>query len=94
MIKSFACNETEKIFNGNKSKILPSKLLKKALIKLTMIDASENVDDLRIPPSNRLHKLKGTRKEEYSISINDKYRICFKWADNNAYDVEITNHYK
>lgn len=93
MIKSFACKETEKIFNGKKSKILHSNLLKKAITKLTMIDASENVDDLRVPPSNRLHKLKGTRKEEYSISINDKYRICFKWKDNNAYGVEITNHY-
>ena len=93
MIKSFACRETEKIFNGKKSKILPNNLHKKAIIKLTMIDASENVDDLRIPPSNRLHKLKGTRKEEYSISINSKYRICFKWKDNNAYNVEITNHY-
>jgi len=94
MIKSFACKETEKIFNGNKSKILPSKLLQKALVKLTMIDASENVDDLRIPPSNRLHKLKGGRKEEYSISINDKYRITFKWVNNSAHDVEISNHYK
>ena len=94
MIKSFKCKETEKIFNGNKSKILSASLLEKALIKLAMIDASENVDDLRIPPSNRLHKLKGGRKEEYSISINDKYRICFKWDNNNAYDVEINNHYK
>ncbi len=94
MIQSFKDKETAKIFAGNKSKILPSNLLSKALIKLAMIDASENVDDLRIPPSNRLHKLKGSRKEEYSISINDKYRICFKWKNNNAHDVEITNHYK
>lgn len=94
MIKSFKCKETEKIFTGKKSKILPDSLLTKALVKLAMIDSSENIDDLRIPPSNRLHKPKGGRKEEYSISINDKYRICFKWDNNNAYDVEINNHYK
>ncbi len=93
MIKSFKCRKTEKIFKGNKNNILPTKLLKRALTKLNMIDASGNIDDLRIPPSNHLHKLKGNRKEEYSIKINDKYRICFEWADNNAYDVEISNHY-
>jgi proteic killer suppression protein len=93
MIKNFKNTETEKIFKGFKSKILPTNLHKKALIKLHMLDASENIEDLRNPPSNRLHKLQGNRKNQYSISINEKYRICFEWDDNKASNVEIIDYH-
>lgn len=93
MIKSFKNKETENIYNGLRGKILPVKLHGKALMKLTMLNASENIRDLEKPPSNRLHKLKGDRKNQYSISINDKYRICFEWKNNEAHEVEIIDYH-
>ncbi len=93
MIKSFACKETEKIFNGKFSKKLPNEIQTRALIKLHSLDVSENINDLRIPPSNHLELLSGNRKGQYSIKINDQYRICFNWVDNNAMNVEITDYH-
>ena len=93
MIKTFKCKETEKIFNGKFSKKLPHDIQGRALIKLHSLDIAEDIKDLLIPPSNKLEHLSGDRKGQYSIRINDQYRVCFSWVDNNAYDVEIVDYH-
>ena len=93
MIKNFKSKEEEKIFNRQYSRILPRAILKIALRKLWMIDAAMNINDLRVPPSNHLEKLSGNRKGQYSIRINKKFRICFEWKNENAYEIEITNYH-
>jgi len=93
MIKTFKCKETEKIFSRNYSKKLPGDIQKAAFRKLRMIDRSKTLTDLKIPPANRLEMLSGRRKGQYSIRINDQWRICFKWVDNNALEVEITDYH-
>lgn len=93
MIKSFKCRETEKIYNRVYSKKLPHKIQTIALRKLWLLDAAVNLNDLRIPPSNHLEKLSGKRKGQHSIRINKQWRICFKWQQNNSYDVEITDYH-
>ena len=93
MIQSFNCKETTKIFYGLISKKFPADIQSRAFNKLTAIHASNTLDDLKIPPSNRLEKLSGDREGQYSIRINDKYRVCFKWRRNNAFDVEITDYH-
>jgi len=93
MIKSFKCKETEKIFKGNFSKKLPSGIQERALIKLHMIDTAEQISDLRIPPANFLEQLQGDRTGQHSIRINQQFRVCFVWSDNNAYDVEIVDYH-
>lgn len=91
MIKTFKCKETEKIFNGKFSKKLSHDIQGRALIKLHSLDIAEDIKDLLIPPSNKLEQLSGDRKGQYSIRINDQYRVCFSWVENNAYDVEIVD---
>lgn len=93
MIQTFADKETELVWSGKRSRKLPIDIQQRALFKLNMIDAADTLDDLKLPPSNRLHDLKGDRVGQHSISINMKWRICFVWKDGNAYDVEVTNHY-
>ena len=93
MIKSFKCKETEKIFNSILSKKFPNEIQIRAYRKLLMLDASENINDLRIPPSNHLEKLSGNRIEQYSIRINNKYRLCFEWNNNEAKNVEIVDYH-
>ncbi|MCL2293381.1 MAG: type II toxin-antitoxin system RelE/ParE family toxin [Spirochaetes bacterium] len=93
MIKSFKCKETQKIFNGIVSKKIPSDIQKRARRRLDFLDAAENVEDLRIPPSNHLEKLSGDRVGQYSIRINDKWRICFEWNDNGSENVEIVDYH-
>ena len=93
MIKSFNCRETEKIFRGERSKKFPTDIQRRAFQKLAMLDASETVDDLHIPPSNNLETLSGDRKGQWSIRINHKYRICFTWADREANNVEIVEYH-
>ena len=93
MIIGFNEKETEKIWNGNYSKKLPFDIQRTARRKLIMIHSAINLNDLRILPGNRLHSLDGDRKGQYSIRINDQWRICFKWKNGNAYDVEITNYH-
>ena len=93
MIKSFKCKETKKIFNRVYSAKWPTKFQIVAFRKLKMLKNSENLIDLRIPPSNRLEKLKGDRKDQYSIRINDQWRICFIWKHPDAYDVEIVDYH-
>jgi len=93
MIKTFKCKETEKIFCREYSKKLPRNIQKVAFRKLRMIDRSKTLIDLKVPPANRLEKLSGQRKGQYSIRINDQWRVCFKWIDNNALEVEITDYH-
>ncbi len=97
MIKTFKDKETKLFFeNGKKPKKLPSNLVGKAVAKLAMVNSSKELTDFFIPPSNHFEALKGNRKGQYSIRINDQFRVCFSFKEDegNAYDVEITNHYK
>ena len=93
MIKSFKDKETEKIYNQHFSKKLPNTIQKIALRKLMMIDNAETLQDLLVPPANKLEVLKGDRKGQHSIRINDQYRVCFKFKDGDFYDVEITDYH-
>jgi proteic killer suppression protein len=93
MIRSFKCKETEKIWNQIYSKKFPVSIQKIALRKLFMIQRAKELKDLTIPPANRLEKLKGDRKDQYSIRINDQYRICFIWEDSNVSEVEIIDYH-
>ena len=93
MIQSFKCKETEKIWNQEYSKKFSEDIQRIALRKLFMIQRAKELKDLMIPPANRLEKLKGDRKNQYSVRINDQYRICFQWEDSNAYDVEIVDYH-
>lgn len=97
MIKSFRDKETEKIFNRRLSVKLPQKLPQNvqhiARKKLVILDSAPEINDLCTPPGNRLEALKGDRKGQHSIRINDQWRICFKWSDGDVYDAEITDYH-
>jgi proteic killer suppression protein len=93
MIRSFRDRESEKIFRRERSRRLPPGVQRVALRKLLVLDAAESLEDLRVPPGNRLERLAGHRKGEYSIRINDQWRICFVWKDGDAYEVEITDYH-
>ena len=93
MIKSFRDKETEKIFNRYFSGKFPKNIQNTARKKLIILDAVTEIEDLRVPPGNRLEALKGDRKGQHSIRINDQWRICFKWKDGDSYDVEITDYH-
>jgi len=93
VIKSFRDKETEKVYLRERSAKLPGDIQQIALRKLRMINNAQNIHDLRIPPSNRLEKLGGDRAGQYSIRINDQWRICLIWKDNSAFNVEITDYH-
>jgi len=93
MIKSFKCRETEKIWNQIQSKNFPVSIQGAALRKLFMIHRAKDLNDLRIPPANRLEKLKGDRRDQYSIRINDQWRICFNWDASDAFGIEIVDYH-
>ncbi len=93
MIKSFGDKETEKVYQLVRSRRLPNDIQQVALRKLRMLNNSKDINDLRIPPANRLEKLSGNLANKYSIRINDQWRICFNWEDGNAYDVEIIDYH-
>jgi proteic killer suppression protein len=93
VIKSFKCKETEKIFNLESSKRIPSGIQQIALRKLRMLHRSTNIADLRIPPANRLEKLSGNRTGQWSIRVNNQWRICFEWHDGHAFKVEIVDYH-
>lgn len=93
MIKTFADKETQQLFISGKSKRIPSDLVRRAIRRLEYIHYATSLNDLRVPPSNRLHALKGDRKGQQSISINEQWRICFRFIDGDAYDVEITDYH-
>lgn len=93
MIISFRSKETEKVLNGEFSKKLPSDIQKIARRKLRMLNNSNSITDLLIPPSNMLEPLKGDRKGQYSIRINDQWRICFEWNNGHCLNVEIVDYH-
>jgi proteic killer suppression protein len=93
MIKTFRCRETEKIFHREFSKKFPHEIQQRAFMKLNAIDAAEQIEDLRLPPSNRLEALKKQRTGQWSIRINDQWRICFEWYNGNAEQVEIVDYH-
>ena len=93
MIRSFKSKEAQKVFNRDRSKKLPGEIQQVALRKLKMLNRSKNLQDLRVPPANRLERLKGGRKGQYSIRINDQWRICFRWDRGDAYEVEIVDYH-
>jgi proteic killer suppression protein len=93
MIKDFKCKETEKIFQRLRSRKFSSEVQRIALRKLLVLDAAEAISDLRIPPSNRLEKLGGNLRGQFSIRINDQWRLCFKWKDGDAFGVEVIDYH-
>lgn len=93
MIRSFADKEAEKLFNRQFSRKLPPEIQHTARLKLEILDAAERLDDLRVPPSNRLEKLSGDRTGQSSIRINKQWRICFVWRDNGPCEVEIVDYH-
>ncbi len=93
MIKSFRDSETARVFARERTRRWPLNLQRAALKRLLIIDAAEELADLRVPPGNRLEKLKGKRLGQYSIRINDQWRICFHWNAGMAYDIEIVDYH-
>jgi len=94
VIRSFRDPEVEKLFKREGSRKLPGDIQRAALRKLVMLDAAETLDDLRILPANRLEKLSGDRRGQFSIRVNDQWRICFRWKDGEASDVEIVDYHR
>ena len=93
MIKSFKDKETERLFSRERSRRLPSDIQQVALRKLRMLNRAVTLEDLRIPPANRLEKLTRDRAGQYSIRINDQWRVCFEWRDRDAFNVEIADYH-
>jgi proteic killer suppression protein len=93
VIKTFADKETQTLFITGKSKRLPPDLVRRAIRRQEYINYATSLNDLRVPPSNCLHALAADRKGQYSIAINDQWRICFRFIDGDAYEVEITDYH-
>lgn len=93
MLASFKCKHTQKVWDGDCVKYFPYEVQLVGRRKLRMIAAALNINALRVPPANKLKKLKGDKSDFYSIRINDQWRICFRWKDSNAYDVEIIDYH-
>ena len=93
MIKTFADRRTKELYDSGKSKRFPPEVWERALRSLEYLDLATSVKDLKLPPSNPLHKLDRDRVGQYSISINDQWRVCFRFEDGDAYDVEMTDYH-
>jgi len=93
MIRSFACTETERLFNDEASRRLPTQIQRVARRKLLLVSQARRLEDLRVPPGNHLEALKADRKGQHSIRINDQWRICFRWQGEDAFDVEIVDYH-
>jgi len=93
MIRSFRCSETEKIFRREFLRKFPGDIQERAFMKLNAIDAAVHIQDLRLPSSNRLESLKGDRKGQWGICINDRWRICFEWSEGHTENVEIVDYH-
>ena len=93
MIRSFFDTESEKVFLRERSRRLPLTVQRVAQRKLAILDAADRLQDLRLPPGNRLERLRGTREGQHSIRINDQWRVCFDWRDGDAFQVEITDYH-
>ena len=94
MIKTFADKHTRDIYVKGKSRRIQPDLIKRAIRRLEYIDLATRLEDLKVPSSNRLHALRGNRKGQHTISINDQWRICFRFKDGDAYDVEVTDYHR
>ena len=93
MIRTFKDEETRKIYQRQRSRKLPADIQQVALRKLRMINNAISINDLRMPPANHLEKLRGSRAGQWSIRINDQWRVCFQWKESDAYNVEITDYH-
>ena len=93
MIRSFRDRESERVFNRERARKLPAELHRRAHRKLLLLDAAESIEDLRLPPGNRLERLAGDRAGQHSIRINERWRVCFEWSRGDAYEVEITDYH-
>jgi toxin HigB-1 len=93
MIKTFADRHTQELYATGKSKRFPADIARRAARKLEYVDLATQLNDLKVPPGNRLHALEGNRKGQHSISINDQWRVCFRFVDGDAYDVEICDYH-
>jgi|SRR5690625_6885702 len=93
MIKTFADRYTQQLYLTGESRRFPPDIIRRAIRRLEYIDLAVGLEDLRVPPSNRLHKLEGDRQGQYSISVNAKWRICFRFVDGDAYGVELTDYH-
>jgi toxin HigB-1 len=93
MIKAFADKRTHELYLTGRAKRFPPDVASRAARKLEYVNLATSLDDLKVPPGNRLHRLEGDREGQYSISINDQWRICFRFEDGNAYDVEICDYH-
>jgi len=94
MIQSFADKETEIVFSGGPARRLPERICRRAQRRMLFLDAAERLSDLWIPPGNRLEKLKGDRAGQYSVRVNDQWRICFRWHRGDAHAVEIVDYHR
>jgi len=94
MIRSFADAETEQFFNTGKSRGLPRDIQRRAFMRLQLLDNATDVEDLRLPPSNRLEVLRGDRAGQHSIRINDQWRVCFHFVEGDAFEVEIVDYHR
>jgi proteic killer suppression protein len=94
VIVSFADRRTEKVFRRERVPRLGPEVQRAALRRLLILDAAERLEDLRVPPGNRLEKLRGNRRGQHSIRISDQWRICYRWTDGNAHDVEIVDYHE
>jgi toxin HigB-1 len=93
MIKTFADRHTQELYEEGRSRRFPPEIWRRAVLKMEYIDLATRLEDLRVPPSNRLHQLGRDRKEQFSISVNDQWRICFRFVNTDAYDVELTDYH-
>ncbi len=93
MIATFACRATHLLWLGQNPPEIPSTIHQTALRRLTQLQAATSLHDLRIPPGNRLHALRGNRQGRYAVRINDQYRLCFRWEGREAYEIEITDYH-
>lgn len=93
MIKTFADRRTRDLFLNGKAKRFPADVEARAVRKLEYVDLATKLDDLGVPPGNRLHSLKGDRKGQYAISINEQWRVCFRFVDGDAFDVEVCDYH-
>jgi len=93
MIKTFADRHTQELYEEGRSRRFPPEIWRRAVLKLEYLDLATGLEDLRVPPSNRLHQLGKDRRGQFSISVNDQWRICFRFLDADAYDVELTDYH-
>jgi proteic killer suppression protein len=93
VIKTFADGHTRDLYVTGKSRRFPTEIMRRALRKLEYVDLATGLQDLKVPPGNRLHELSGDREGQFSISVNDQWRICFRFEDGDAFDVELTDYH-